>query len=273
MPEGPEIRRAADKIAAAIVDRPLQEVWFAFDHLKPYAEGLTQQRIIAIETCGKAMLTHFSNGLTIYSHNQLYGVWMVRRAYDYPTTNRQLRLAIHSDRKSALLYSASDIEILDADNVLAHPFLQRVGPDILNPSLTVKEVYERLGEVRFKRKKLMGLLLDQGFLAGIGNYLRSEILFVAKISPTYRPMDCSPQQLQQLAIAIIEVPRQSYQTNGITNDLAIALKMKEQGAKRWQYRHWVFSRAGQRCHCCDGVILKDTAGGRRYYSCPVCQAG
>jgi endonuclease VIII len=87
MPEGPEIRRAADKIAAAIVDRPLREVWFAFDHLKPYAPGLTEQKIVAVDTHGKAMLIRFDNGLTIYTHNQLYGIWMVRSVYD---SRRQL---------------------------------------------------------------------------------------------------------------------------------------------------------------------------------------
>lgn len=272
MPEGPEIRRIADKIAAAIVDRPLQEVWFAFDYLKPYADGLAQQRVVAIDTHGKAMLIRFDNGLTIYTHNQLYGVWLVRPVYDFPQTTRQLRLAIHSDRKSALLYSASDIEILDADTVLAHPFLQRIGPDILDPNLTVERVKTRLLDSRFRRRNLMNLLLDQRFLAGIGNYLRSEILFVARIPPTYRPINCSPQQLQQLAQAAINVPKQSYQTGGITNDLAIASEMKARGAKRWQYRHWVFGREGQACYRCQTTILKDTANGRRYYYCPFCQS-
>jgi endonuclease-8 len=271
MPEGPEIRRAADKIAEAIVNCPLQEVWFAFAHLQLYAASLTEQRIIAIDTHGKAMLIRFENGLTLYTHNQLYGVWMVRKVYNYPTTNRQLRLAIHGDRKSALLYSASDIEILDADTVLAHPFLQRIGPDIFDPQLTVEMVKSRLQESRFRRRSLMALLLDQRFLAGIGNYLRSEILFWAKIPPNFRPMDCSLAQLQRLAQAIIHIPQQSYQTGGITNDLAIAEVMKLQGAKRWQYRHWVFSREGQPCHRCGTKIMKAIASGRRYYYCPVCQ--
>jgi endonuclease-8 len=273
MPEGPEIRRAADKIAAAIVDRPLQEVWFAFEHLKSYAPGLTQQRIVAVDTHGKAMLIRFDNGLTIYTHNQLYGIWMIRSVYDFPQTTRQLRLAIHSDRKSALLYSASDIEILDADTVLAHPFLQRIGPDILDPGLTVGTVKTRLLDNRFRRRNLLNLLLDQRFLAGVGNYLRSEILFVAKIPPTYRPNHCSPEQLQQLAQAAIDIPKQSYQTGGITNDLAIVAEMKAKGAKRWQYRHWVFSREGQPCYRCQTTVLKDVANGRRYYYCPFCQAG
>ena len=73
MPEGPEIRRAADNLEAAVKGKPLTEVWFAFEQLKPYQSQLIGQRVTQLETRGKALLTHFSNGLTLYSHNQLYG--------------------------------------------------------------------------------------------------------------------------------------------------------------------------------------------------------
>ncbi|MDB2181027.1 DNA-formamidopyrimidine glycosylase family protein, partial [Citrobacter farmeri] len=77
MPEGPEIRRAADNLEAAIKGKPLTDVWFAFAQLKPYQSSLVGQTVTAMETRGKALLTHFSEGLTLYSHNQLYGVWRV----------------------------------------------------------------------------------------------------------------------------------------------------------------------------------------------------
>ena len=77
MPEGPEIRRVADKLEAAIVGQPLTEAWFAFPQLKTYEPSLIGEQVQAIETRGKALLTHFSNGLTLYSHNQLYGIWRI----------------------------------------------------------------------------------------------------------------------------------------------------------------------------------------------------
>lgn len=40
MPEGPEIRRAADVLATAVVNKPLTDVWFAFPALKPYQSAL-----------------------------------------------------------------------------------------------------------------------------------------------------------------------------------------------------------------------------------------
>ena len=48
MPDGPEIRRAADTLAAAVVDHRLLRVWFAYAKLKPYEKTLQGRRIEAI---------------------------------------------------------------------------------------------------------------------------------------------------------------------------------------------------------------------------------
>jgi endonuclease VIII len=272
MPEGPEIKLAADKIAKDIVEKPLVEVFFAFEQLKSFESTLTEAQIVSVNPKGKALLTRFSNHLSIYSHNQLYGVWHSRKAYDYPSTNRQLRLAIHTEKRSALLYSASDIAVLDDDQIAAHPFLRKLGPDVLEETTTVEMVLERLQSKTFKSKGFPNLLLNQHFLGGLGNYLRSEILFVAGIHPALRPVDCSIEQLQKLAIALLEIPRQSYATKGITNSLQIVERLKKLGQTRRQYRHWVFGRQDCLCHLCSSEILKDTMGGRRVYFCPSCQA-
>ena len=196
---------------------------------------------------------------------------MVRKAQSYPTTNRQLRLAIHTAKKSALLYSASDIEVLWDDQLDHHPFLSRIGPDVLSPETTVKQVAQRLMETAFYRRRLTTLLLDQQFLSGLGNYLRSEILFAAGVHPTLRPVDCTPAQIQRLAEQAIALPRQSYETGGITNDLGRVAQLKEQGLTRSKYRFYVFSRAAQPCYQCGTSIIKDQIGGRRCYYCPTCQ--
>jgi endonuclease VIII len=272
MPEGPEIKRAADQIAKAVVNQPIKELFFAFEHLKPFEAVLRNRTILSVKPKGKALLTQFDNGLSIYSHNQLYGVWMIRNAYNYPSTNRQLRLAIHTHKKSALLYSASDIEVVDEQAIALHPFLSKLGLDILDEATTVEQVRDRFTDKRYSRRKLHTLLLDQQFLCGLGNYLRSEVLFVAKIHPNLRPMDCSEEQIEALAVAAIALPRQSYQTKGITNDLNIADSLKLEGKTRREYRHYVFSRKGRACHLCDTEILKEEMGGRRLYYCPSCQA-
>lgn len=272
MPEGPEIRKAADKLEAAIAHHPIAEVFFAFEHLKPYEAKLRGQTVSRIETYGKALVTYFDNELCVYSHNQLYGKWMVRKAYAYPRTNRQLRFAIHTARKSALLYSASDIELLAAAAVPDHPFIRRLGPDVLKETTTPEHILERVQDKAFYRRRFTTLLLDQGFLCGIGNYLRSEILFVSRIAPLHRPQDCDRNQLARFADAALAIPRQSYRHGGITNDLTMAAELKARGFPRRQYRHWVFGREGQSCFVCGSKIIKAHTGGRRYYYCPTCQS-
>ena len=271
MPEGPEIRIAADKIASSIAFKPIKEIFFAFEHLKPYEDILAKQLVTGVDTKGKGMLIRFDNGLSIYSHNQLYGKWEIARAYSYPETKRQLRLAIHNEKKSALLYSASDIEVLNEDAIATHPFLSRLGLDVLDSNTTTKKIEARLQDKSFHRRRFTSLFLDQRFLAGLGNYLRSEILFVARVHPTLRPIDCSSEQISALASSALKVPRQSYQTKGITNDLRIVQHLKKQGYRRKDYRHWVFGREERPCYICNSSILKNISGGRRYYFCPNCQ--
>ncbi len=272
MPEGPEIHRIADKLTKAIAQRPIQEIFFAFPALQSYATVLAESQVIQVQAQGKALLTRFACGLNIYSHNQLYGTWMIRKPYQFPATKRQLRLAIHSDRASALLYSASDIEVLNGDEVLAHPFLSNLGPDVLDPEVTEAQVCDRLLSREFARRRLATLLLDQHCLSGLGNYLRSEILFVASIHPLLRPVDCTDQQILDLAKAAIALPRQSYQTGGLTNDLDRVADLKNKGWPRWSYRHHVFNRQDQACFSCGSTIEKHVFGGRRCYICPQCQA-
>jgi endonuclease-8 len=132
MPEGPEIQLAADASRGQLLDGQQRPFFLPLMSLKKYEELLTGVAVTAVQARGKAMLTRFANGWNIYSHNQLYGQWIVRAAYDFPDTNRQLRLAIHNEAKSALLYSASDIAVLPDGELDSHPFLSKLGLDLLD---------------------------------------------------------------------------------------------------------------------------------------------
>ncbi|MEM7249662.1 MAG: endonuclease VIII [Acidobacteriota bacterium] len=271
MPEGPEIRRAADRIAAAIAGKTTEEVWFAHDVLEPWGPELTGRRVKTVEARGKALLVRFEGDVSVYAHSQLYGRWYVMKAGQEPRTNRTLRLAIHVPKSSALLYSASEIAVLDDEDLDAHPYLAKLGPDVLDSRVRSRTVLSRLGNDRFIRRSLGSLYLDQSFLAGVGNYLRSEILFVAGLDPSRRPKDLTDDERRELAKASLKVCRQSYQTGGITNDPAIVRELKEAGWTRRAYRHFVFSRDGAECHRCGEIIVKQETAGRRLYLCPGCQ--
>ena len=271
MPEGPEIRLAADKIEAVLKDKPAERIEFGLAPLKRYTKPLTGSTVLSLETRGKALLTHFDSGYTIYSHNQLYGVWRVVKRDKLPKTNRQLRLAIHTEQHSALLYSASDISVWKTEKIEAHPFLQRIGPDILNPNLTWREVAERLQSKAFSGRALNSVYLDQAFLAGLGNYLRSEILFVAGIHPSKKARELSKGEIGKLARATLDISQRSYALRGVTIPDRQYKALKKKGVSYGKARFFVFSRANQPCRVCKTKIQRSSANSRRIYTCADCQ--
>ncbi|MBL8384107.1 MAG: endonuclease VIII [Burkholderiales bacterium] len=273
MPEGPEIRRAADRLSRALAGRRALAVRFAadaFPHLRRYQRVLDGATITAVVARSKAMLTHFANGWTIYSHNQLYGEWALHRGAP-PPTHLQERLVIRTASRSAVLYSASAIEVLRTDAVARHPYIARLGVELLDPAVGLEAVRAQIGAPRFARRRLDALLLDQGFLAGIGNYLRSDILFAAGLHPQARPADLSDAQRLALARAALRLTRQSYRTGGVTNDPAVARRLKAAGWDFARYRHRVFERAGAPCHVCGTPIRRLDSGGRGLFLCERCQ--
>lgn len=271
MPEGPEIWRSADKLNAALAGRTVHECFFYHDNLKPYEDDLKGAVVERVEPRAKALLTFFDNGLCMYSHNQLYGKWYTAPAGSLPDTDRSLRVALHNREHSALLYSASEIELLPAGQLQSHPYLQKLGPDVVNPRTTVEQIMGQYREDGFQNRKLATLLLDQNFLSGVGNYLRSEILFYAGVNPTLKLRECDNQMKQELAEASRTLSRRSYKTGGITNDAKIVAALKRENAPRSTYRHFVYGRTGDFCHKCGTEIREEKTGGRKIYYCPSCQ--
>ncbi len=272
MPEGPEVRRVADRLALKLAGRRVEEVTFGLPRLARFEDLLCGSVVDAVSTHGKALLIRFDNGLTMYSHNQLYGRWYVCERGQLPSTGRSLRAALHTATHSALLYSASDIHVLDARGLARHPFLRRAGPDPLAGKFPARDVAERLLDPRFRGRALEGLYLDQGFIAGVGNYLRSEILFDARVAPQARPRDLTPAAVGRLARSTLLIVRRSYRTGGITNAPVRVQALKSLGLSRDDYRFAVFAREGQPCYRCGTTVRRRTAASRRLYWCPACQA-
>ena len=271
MPEGPEIRRAALRIDKALRGREAEIVDFAQPHLRRYGSVLSGQQIDWVSSRGKALLTRFSNGLTLYSHNQLYGRWYIVRRDQLPATNRTLRVAIHTATQSALLYSASDIEVLTPETLPLQKYLARLGPDALDDRVHWRDIVALLKLPQFRRRTLAALYLDQGFVAGIGNYLRSEILFEARVNPFDRPCDLTRGQLGRLARATLDLTRQSLATAGITNKPSRVARARRAGLSRRHYRFAIFDRQGEACFGCKNPVQRLDVSGRRIYMCITCQ--
>ena len=271
MPEGPEIRRAAQRIDKVLHGQVAQAVVFGQPHLQSWAQTFTGARVLGVSSRSKAMLTQFDNGYTVYTHNQLYGRWFVTRRGCTPNTQRSLRFAISTDRHDALLYSASDIHVLADDAVADHPYIARLGPEALDPDTRWQMIYAQLVAPQYRRRRLSALYLDQSFLAGIGNYLRTEILHDCGLHPECRPMDLSRKQLGQLARASLKITQRAFDTAGVTNLPSRVKRLQAAGSKRSGYRFSAFARAGRPCYTCVTPIERITAGSRRLYLCPTCQ--
>lgn len=273
MPEGPEIWRTADKLNQALADKEITQCFFYHDRLKPYEKLLVGQRVAHVEPKAKALITYFDSDLCMYSHNQLYGKWFTVASGAEPNTGRSLRVALHNDSHSALLYSASEIELLAQEKLADHPYLKKLGPDVVHPDTTVEIIFEQYQHEVFQNRKLATLLLDQSFLSGVGNYLRSEIMFYANVNPSLKLRECSIEEKEKLAVASRLLSRRSYETGGITNDPEIVEALKREKASRKEYRHFVYNRTGDFCHKCGTRIEEDKTGGRKVYFCPSCQGG
>ena len=232
MPEGPEIRRAALRIGKVLNGKETRSVTFSQPHLQRFNNALSGETVMDVSSRGKAMLTHFSNELTLYSHNQLYGRWYVVKRDKQPAIGRTLRVAIHTDTHSALLYSASDIEVLTPEQLPLQKYLAKLGPDALDEGVVWRDVLDQLMSNQFCRRSLAALYLDQSFVAGIGNYLRSEILHAAGLHPSDRPCDLTRAQLGALSRATLDLTRQSLATAGITNSPARVAALKRDGFTR-----------------------------------------
>ena len=271
MPEGPEVRRAADKIEKALKGKRIEHVDAPSTAIADIAPGLVGATCLEVETYGKAFVLRFDRPFAIYVHLQLYGVWKAGKLSRFQTLSRSLRFTLKSKDAYASLYSATDICILDASEIDEHPYIAKLGIDVLHKNCTRKTLFNQLSEKRFQRRELGLLLLDQKFIAGIGNYLRSEILFIANMHPDTKLADLDGEKRQHLAEIIKATCLRAYKASGVTTSKEYVRNAKEHGRTRRQYRHYVFGRTDRACSTCKRSIQKITRAGRNLFLCETCQ--
>ena len=246
MPEGPEIRRAAQAVHRGIAGQPVR-MTLAHPALAPMERALRGASVESVSARSKAMLTRFSTGDVLYSHNQLYGEWVVDRP-DEPLRTRAIRLVLETSAQRAVLYSATDFAWLRHGKEAVHPYIAKLGPEVLDDATTVRDIAVRLSQ--FPRRRIADALLDQQVLAGLGNYLRSEVLFAARVLPERRPQDLSATEIRKLARELLAIPRRSYATRGI--EPAEGMRADYLTDTPAGFRFAVFDREGRPCPACKG---------------------
>ena len=268
MPEGPETKRMVDTISRDLVDKKIISIKFYHESLN--ALPTSDLTVIEVISKGKAVVIRLNNEYSIITHNQLYGRWTSSRLTTKIRHNRSLRIEFCTENKAVRLWSATDISTFKTSEENNQPFIKNFGPDVLNDSTTTDLIYNRLISRKFKNRQFSGLLLNQGFISGLGNYLRSEILFYSKCMYSDKSSILSDKKNRSLATNIKNVSMRAYNQKGKTifyDDLM--LKKLDKTIKN--RRFMVFARKGQPCYICESIINKEQASSRRIYYCPQCQ--
>jgi formamidopyrimidine-DNA glycosylase len=143
-----------------------------------------------------------------------------------------------------------------------HPRVARLGPEPLE--ITLEEFRQRL-----KRKtKMKSLLLNQTFLAGVGNIYADESLFAAGIHPLASAEKLSKPKVEKLHAAIQAILAHSIKLGGSS----ISDYVDAEGQKGWfQVEHRVYGREGKPCVNCGRPIRKTLVAQRGTHYCPKCQ--
>jgi formamidopyrimidine-DNA glycosylase len=150
----------------------------------------------------------------------------------------------------------------DAVEELAH-----LGIDPLESAMS----WDYFGELVSQRHvKLKAALMDQKFLAGIGNIYSDEILFNAGLRWDRMSDSLSPEEIRRLYRALIETLQDAVKHRG--SSLADEQYVDLFGKKgEYQLHHKVYAREGQACLRCRHVIVRQKTGGRSTFFCSACQ--
>ncbi len=161
------------------------------------------------------------------------------------------RLAFNDARKFGRIWLAQDPQTVTGS----------LGPEPLDPAFAWEDLYRRL---HASGRQLKPLLLDQTFLAGLGNIYTDEALFAAGLHPSLAAKALSEEQAERLWTAIRAVLQEGILRNGASID--------------WVYRggnfqnHFrVYRRTGLPCAVCGTPIQRMEIGQRSTHYCPVCQ--
>jgi formamidopyrimidine-DNA glycosylase len=141
------------------------------------------------------------------------------------------------------------------------PILSALGPEPLSPEFTAALLHERL---HAHRRAIKPLLLDQSFLAGLGNIYADEALHRAGLHPLTRSHRIMRAQSRALWRSIRQVLRKAIRFNGTTFDSVYR-------AGGFQKHLRVYQRTGLPCRRCRTPIVRIVVGQRGTHFCPSCQ--
>jgi endonuclease VIII len=277
MPEGDSIFRVAARLRIAVAGRA---VTGAESRATGTFAPLVGDTLTSVETHGKNLFFVFGSGLVVHSHLRMHGSWRVV-VHEKDRVPHHFRALLTFGDRSIVCVGAPVVRLLSAREAARARTSQAIGPDPLHDTFDVAAVVRALQ----KRAEPIGeILLDQRVIAGVGNILKSESLFVARQDPFASCASCTEEALVRVVETARDLLRASVakKGNASIHDDTAPFRTKSRVTKGdfdpWlgpspSETNWVYRRSGEPCHSCKTPIGMRHQGSppRSTYFCPRCQ--
>ena len=271
MPEGDTIFRAARTLHRALAGRAVtrfESVYPALTRIDDDA-SIRGRVVEGVSSRGKHLLLEFSGDLILHTHMRMNGSWHIYKTGErWLAPARDMRIVIGTDTYVAVAFNVPVAEFLTRHQLARHAQLQSLGPDLTSAAFDSAEVRRRFDE--HATEPLHEVLLNQRVLSGIGNVLKSEVLFVARLDPFADAGTLSPEAFDRLMRACLKL---------MTMNIVESVRMtpvvgrRTTGSLDPNAKLFVYDRIGKPCRVCGTAVEARKTGvdGRLTYWCPMCQ--
>jgi len=267
LPELPEVETIKNELSHHVIGRRFTGVTVCDAKLlrqpsvEEFRQKLTGKKVISLERRGKYLIFHLSDTMVLILHLKMAGALLLNPEQ----ANRHTRVIFHLDNGSQLIFT--DRRRLGAiwlvENELT--ITGKLGPEPLTPEFTAETLAKRLEK---HKAPIKGVLLDQAFIAGIGNMYADEALFAARIHPLRKADSLSSQEIRSLHKAIVDILRSAIDSRGASVN-TYKLPNGELGTAHSSFS--VAHRGGKLCPICGTPIQRFAIRNRGSYFCPNCQ--
>jgi endonuclease VIII len=272
MPEGDTIFRLAARLRPVLIGQQIAGIQSTVTQIRE--RHLVGSYVEEVSTRGKHLLMSFSSGLTLHTHLRMNGAWQVyERRPNWRAPTMGLKIALLTNQHACVCVAAPLVRLLRTERLPLDPMLSALGPDLLAEGFSEEEATARLATQG--ERTIAEALLDQSLLAGIGNVLKSEVLFLQGVHP----------QTQVAALSLAEVGKIVHEaavvmekvvTPGRDRQFALPGRVTRLTSQSMNGRGgelWVYGREREPCYRCGSEIKLTTFGkdARVTYHCPHCQ--
>ncbi|MEW6085884.1 MAG: bifunctional DNA-formamidopyrimidine glycosylase/DNA-(apurinic or apyrimidinic site) lyase [Chloroflexota bacterium] len=264
MPELPEVESIARKLRPDLVGRKILSAdlrWsrtLAAPSPKKFKEQIQGQKILDVGRRAKYLIFRLSS-FHLLIHLRMSGDLHIKGSTNEPEKHDRLIIKLSGNKSLTF----NDTRKFGRVWLVADPaeIFSVLGPEPLSKDFTPHWLHSALHN---KQRQLKPLLLDQTFLAGLGNIYTDEALNIAKLHPLRESSSVTARQAEALHDAIQTVLKEGIRRNGASID--------------WVYRGGEFQnyfraydRAGKPCLNCGTKIKRITVSQRGTHYCPRCQ--